>query len=270
MGRPLWFVKLVQLLYKRRKLAAIMTNIPILGYFIDQIAFKGDKLVILPKDHVIRLDQSINLQGSLVLPSKVAEAFVEQSNYRWLMNFCMCRTANKCKDYPADVGCLFLGEAAMHINPKLGRPVSKIEAIAHLKKGRELGLIHLVGKVKGDALWLGAKPEKKLLTICNCCPCCCISGLIKYLAPQIAANYTKMPGVEVRVTDRCVGCGTCAKICFVNAIRVINDRATIGNMCRGCGRCVEVCPRKAIELTLTDVQFLQKSIGRIAKLVDLT
>lgn len=271
MGRPNWFRKPLQMLYKRRKFAAILTNFPIIGQIIKRTAFEGDTIVCLPKDHVIQVDQSIDLEGASVLPSKIAETFVEQSNYCWIMNFCMCRASNGCKDYPADHGCLFLGEAVNQINPKWGRLVSKTEAKTYLKECRELGLVHFIGKVKLDSMWLGATPEKKLLTICNCCPCCCISGSLKYLSPQIAKYYIKMPGVEVKVTDRCVGCGTCAKKCFLDAIHVINDRATINiNMCRGCGRCVEACPRKAIELTLTDNQFLQKTVERLAKLVNLT
>jgi len=270
MARPTWFLKLLQVVYRQRKYMAIMTKFPFIGQFIKRTGFEGDSIICLPKDHVININQSVDLQGSLVLPSKVAEALVEQANYRWIMNFCICRTSNKCKDYPQDVGCLFLGEAVTQINPKWGRLVSKPEALAYLKRCRELGLVHMVGKNKLDSLWLGID-EKKLLTICNCCPCCCISGGLKTMSPQIAQYYTKMPGVEVKVTDRCVGCGTCAKKCYLEAIHIINDRARIDtNMCRGCGRCVEACPRKAIELTLTDDQFLQKSVERLVKLVDLT
>ena len=79
-----------------------------------------------------------------------------------------------------------------------------------------------------------------------------------------------MIGVEVKVTDRCVGCGTCVKTCFVEAIRVVNKRAVISDKCRGCGRCVEACPKHAIELTIHDSQFLQKTIDRISEHVKVT
>lgn len=267
----MWFVRLLKIFYRRRYFAALLTNFPIIGELIDRFAFRGDHLVCLPRDQVIQIDKSINIEEKTVLPSQVVEHFVEQANYRWIMNFCICRDSNKCKDYPSELGCLFLGEAAMGINPKIGRPASKIEALEHLKKCREAGLVHFIGNVKGDALWLGVKPRNKLLTICNCCPCCCIAGLIKYMSPQIAANYTKMPGVVVKVTNQCVGCGTCTKVCFVNAIHVVKERAVINEaMCRGCGRCVLKCPKKAIELTLTDAQFLEKTIERISTCTDVT
>jgi len=36
-----------------------------------------------------------------------------------------------------------------------------------------------------------------------------------------------------------------------------------------CGRCVEVCPEGAIELTLAGSAFVEKSLARIAPLVDV-
>ena len=80
-----------------------------------------------------------------------------------------------------------------------------------------------------------------------------------------------MPGVNVKVTEKCIGCGTCTQgICFVDAIHVVNNRAVISEECRGCGRCVEICPQKAIELTIDDKLFVKKSIKRIEKVVDVT
>lgn len=270
LGRPLWVVNLLKLVYKQRKFAALITNMPLIGTAIERLVFSGDTLVCLPKDTVIPIDQSLNPQIETVLPSRVVQLFVEKANYHWIMNFCICRSSNHCKDYPSKLGCLFLGKAAMKINPKIGHKASKEEALKHLEKCREAGLIHFIGKVKGDALWLGVSHGNQLLTICNCCPCCCISGLIKYMAPSIAKNYRKLPGVEIKVTNRCVGCGTCTKVCFVDAIHLINKHAVIGEICRGCGRCVEACPQKAITIALNDDQFLQKTINHISEYVDLT
>ncbi|NVM30756.1 MAG: 4Fe-4S binding protein [Candidatus Helarchaeota archaeon] len=270
MGRPIWVVRLLKLLYKQKKIAAWVTNLPVIGDVIEKSIFSGDNLYCLPKDHIIHVNESVTPQGDIILPSRVAESFVERANFHWIMNFCICRSSNKCKDYPIELGCLFLGEAAMGINPKIGRRATKEEALDHMKKSRDAGLVHFIGRVKGDSLWLGVGPDNKLLTICNCCPCCCISGMIPYMAPQIAKNYKKLPGVEVRVTDSCVGCGTCVDICFVNAIQIIEKKAVIGNVCRGCGRCVEKCPQKAIELTLTDEHFLEKTIDSISDCVNVT
>jgi len=80
-----------------------------------------------------------------------------------------------------------------------------------------------------------------------------------------------MPGVEVKVTDACVGCGTCIdeNICFVDAISMVDGKAVISTECRGCGRCVEVCPNDAIELTIDNKEFIGDSITRVSSVVDV-
>jgi len=80
-----------------------------------------------------------------------------------------------------------------------------------------------------------------------------------------------MPGVSVTASDQCTGCGICARdVCFVDAIRLVDERAVIGEACRGCGRCVDVCPEEAIEISIEYGQFVEKSIARITSLVDVS
>jgi len=254
-----------------RFLAARATKMPLLGKILARWFFDGDHLIYLPKDRVIEIDTSIDLPGEMVLPSQIVEHFIEQAHTHWIMNTCICRDGTKCKDYPIDLGCLFLGEAAAGINPKLGRPVTKEEALEHERRCREAGLVHMIGRNKLDTVWLGVGPGDRLLTICNCCPCCCLWTMLPNLAPEIGAKVTRMPGVNVAVSSRCVGCGTCTQgICFVNAISMNGDRADIGEACRGCGRCVEVCPQGAIELSVEPGQFVSESVKRISPLVDLS
>lgn len=47
----------------------------------------------------------------------------------------------------------------------------------------------------------------------------------------------------------CLGYGTCAQICPVKAIAIIDGLAHINrNLCVACGRCVTTCPRRIIKL----------------------
>ena len=80
-----------------------------------------------------------------------------------------------------------------------------------------------------------------------------------------------MPGVSIEVTEKCIGCGTCMQgICFVDARHLVDNRAKISKECRGCGRCVEICPQNANELTINDIEFVEKSIRQIEKIIDVT
>ncbi len=263
-----WLVKFLKKTFYSRFFLARLTRVPLLGKIMDYFFFEDDDIIYLPKDSVVPVNQKVTSQ-SMVLPSQVVEYFIEKANYHWVMNFCICRESSRCTDYPRELGCLFLGEAVLGIDPRLGRKVTKEEALDHVRKCREAGLVHLIGRNKLDAVWLQVRPGHKLLTICNCCPCCCLWKMLPDLAPDIGGKVTGMPGVVVRVTDTCVGCRTCENVCFVHAIRVVGNRAVINSECRGCGRCVDVCPQKALEITI-EGDSLEKSIDRIAGLADIS
>jgi len=271
MARPLWFVELVKKSFPTRFLLARLSRYAGLRQVIDYMLFAGDDIIYLPKDNVIQVGVDLTRPSDVILPSAVIEHFIQETNHLWLMDFCICRTAEGCQDYPAELGCLFLGEAVEKINPELGRRVSKEEALAHLQRCREAGLVHLVGRNKLDTVWLGANPGHKLLTICNCCPCCCLWRVLPVIDESISRKVTKMPGVSVTVTEACKGCKLCTRdVCFVQAIHMEGKTAVIDDtVCRGCGRCVEVCPLDAIELTVADTSFMAAAIERIAPLVDL-
>jgi ferredoxin len=271
MSRPRWFVALVRAAFPGRFVAARATRLPVFGGLLDRWLFGGDHIVYLPRDGVIPVGEGIEAPGEMALPSAMVEQLIRQAKTRWIMDACICRQGNHCQDYPRDLGCLFLGEAAAGINPKLGRPVSEAEALAHVARSREVGLVHMVGRNKLDTLWLGVGPGQRLLTICNCCPCCCLWRVLPHVAPQIGAKVQALPGVRLAVTDRCAGCGACTDgVCFVEAIRLEGGRAVIGPDCRGCGRCAEVCPRGAIELTIEDEDFLASALEALSGVVDVT
>ena len=271
MGRPVWLVNLIKYFFPDRYRLAQWTHFPIISRSVDHMLFDGDDIIYLPKDQTVTINAVLEEPTSTVLPSQIVAHFIEQASYHWIMDFCICREAEGCQSYPQKLGCLFLGEAVLKINPKLGRLVSKDEALVHAERCRQAGLVHMIGRNKLDTVWLGANPGEKLLTICNCCPCCCLWKILPVLAPSIGDKITKMPGVQVTVTEGCLGCGTCSEgICFVEAIH-LNEAgmAEISTACRGCGRCVEICPNEAIELRIENPAFVDQTINRIADLVDV-
>ncbi|MBQ4377724.1 MAG: 4Fe-4S dicluster domain-containing protein [Treponema sp.] len=46
----------------------------------------------------------------------------------------------------------------------------------------------------------------------------------------------------------CIGFGDCVKVCPQEAIKIINNRAVVGQDCNGCGKCIDYCPEKLISL----------------------
>jgi ferredoxin len=263
-----WLVALIKRTFSGRFALARTTRLPLVGGLVDRLFFKDDRMVYLPMDRVVQVNKKLEGPAQSFLPSSVAEHFVRSAKRRWVMDQCICRSANGCKDYPVGLGCLFLGEAAAHIDPKLGQPVTEDEALEHLRKCREAGLVHIIGRDRLDAVWLGVKPGHKLLTICSCCPCCCLWKMLPALSPDIGSRFVRMPGVTVSVTDGCVGCGTCAKACFLGAIKLVDGRAVIGDECRGCGRCAGVCPKKAIRVDVDG--RLNEAVAMVSSSVDVS
>ena len=135
--RPLWFIELIKKNFRHRFSFAKMSRLPILGTLIELMFFHKDALVYLPKDRVIQieLNQVIDTPINTVLPSQIVHSFIEQAKVHWIMDFCICRDSNNCQDYPTDLGCLFLGEAAVRIDPCLGQLVTKLGKRAEVHPG---------------------------------------------------------------------------------------------------------------------------------------
>lgn len=271
MPTPMWFVNMLKRLFPARFLFARLTHVPGVRHAVDYGLFRGDDILYLPKTEVIRVDAPIEDPGSLAAPAQVVEHFVRAARYHWIMHACICRDASHCRDYPIDLGCLFLGQSVLRINPRLGRLATEAEALEHVRRCREAGLVHLIGRNRLDAVWLDAHPGDRLMTVCNCCPCCCLWKILPDLHHAISAKVARMPGVRVTVTQACAGCGVCADgTCFVDAIRMVDGRAEIGDACRGCGRCAEACPAGAIEVRVEDPLYVENAIARLAPRVDVT
>ena len=273
MAGPYFMRKLINKTFSRRFFLSRLSRYPVLGRLIEYALFEDDDIIYLPRDNSVSIPVKAALRPreDTVLPSLVLEHFIRQARHHWIMNFCICRDSSGCEDYPIDLGCLFLGEAAMGINTRFGRKVTVEEALEHAARCREAGLVHLIGRNKLDTVWLNVGPGNKLLTVCNCCPCCCLWKILPEINTRISTKVYRMPGVAVTVTEDCVGCGACTKeICFVDAIHLEGRRAFIGDDCRGCGRCVTVCPQEAIRITIDRKDRISAAIDKIENLVDVT
>ena len=270
MASPYWMKTLIKKIYGARFFVSGLTHYRPIGWLIDRLLFKDDNVVFVPKDTVIAVNEEAGAPTGVAAPSEIVEHFIREASFIWIMDFCICRDSEKCGDYPVSHGCVFLGPAAAGINPKFGRPARVEEALDHVRRCREAGLIHMIGRNQLDTVWLNIGPPEKLMTICNCCPCCCLWQVLPYLNPDISGKISRIPGIRMEVSENCNGCGVCANgICFVGAIHVKQGSAVIDqDQCRGCGRCVSVCPGGAVDMIVENDAFVENAIKRLSKSAD--
>ena len=262
MKPPLWIIALIRIAFPR--------CFAFFRKFIDHALFRDDHITYLPSRRIIELNTEIDSPGQLVLPTRAIEHFIHKAGSLFILNTCICRQSDSCSSHSIDLGCLFVGEATHHVNKKLGKYVTKTEALNHVKRAEDEGLILLIARNHIDTLWTGAKPGRKLLTVCFCCQCCCLWKTLPHIADEIGDRVHILPGVRLAVLENCIGCGACTKgVCFADAISIAQSRAIISDACRGCGRCVTVCPQGAIKLHLPGDDAVAGLIEHLESLVDV-
>lgn len=276
---PEMSVGLVKLTFSFRfRLARYCSKYPPLAWLADRLLFDGDDIMVLPRDESVKkrqiiIEQEVPGPQDIVLPSDVLRNMIRKSNNHVIMHRCICRVSNHCKNFPETLGCIFMGKGARNIPESVGRAVTMEEALAHVDRCQEAGLVHIIGRNKIDSVWLNTGPKEELLTICNCCNCCCLWKMLPDLPQNLSKRMTAMPGASISVnSDLCIGCGDCMQddTCFVDAMVLKNGLMSIDfDRCRVCGRCVTRCSQGAISLHISD-DSVSDSLNRVEPLVDVT
>jgi len=239
-------------------------NIPVLGslmkLFMDA---KGTNFTYIP------VYEGVEIDGGTALPVSIVEHFIDEACHHVILDYCLCRKGQDCQDYDVGIGCIFVGEGAREISPEVGRHVGREEALMHHRRAVEEGLIPVVGKIKADAIGLGVKNHTRLMTICHCCPCCCLTGGVHYAPRDVREILVRLEGVKVEVTGDCNACGMCVDACIYKQMEIAGGVAVVGEECKGCGRCATACPTEAITVTVDNPGYIDECIDRISAYVDV-
>ena len=227
----------------------------------------------------IPINDSLGTFEEKILPLKVLEYFINKAEHLLLCHSCGCRTYNQCQDHDHSIGCLYIGADTVDVKevfpkviPKSSHFGTKEEAMELVKKAYDNGLITVIGRLKWDSEGWGIPDRGHFMTVCFCCPCCCIAGKRMYGTTELQNMMQRIEGVSVKVDeDLCVGCEDCMEVCVFEGMEMIDGTARVNQeKCLGCGRCERVCPSKAITITLDDPKRLDEFISRIEANVDVS
>lgn len=270
--RPTWWLDFLKYCWPLSAVGVRATRLPILGKMITTLVKP-----VFGEEHFnisyIPIHKNLDPDGSTVITERVIAELVRRSSHRVIIKRCTCRDAGDCQTYPVENACLMLGEGTRNISPEVGRPVSIEEALEHVTRQIGRGLTPMTGRVRMDDLFYGVPNQRKMLTVCFCCPCCCaVLHHAGDLPIEIRSSIVRLKGVRLSVdAQTCRLCGRCVEACFVDAISiqgnlVLHDEGR----CIGCGRCATVCPEKATMLSIDDPEAAaEELLGRIRERVSV-
>jgi ferredoxin len=213
-------------------------------FFQDGLFLRDFIKTKIPQMRTIPIQKSITPKHQIGSYDEVRK-IIEQNSGPIVIIDCVCRagTAKQgqpCKQTSRKETCMALGELAKGLaeSGKLGRPISKEEALDILKKNQE------------DCLVLQPSNSQTPEAICSCCGCCCGLLKIQKAIPNPVSHWATNFFAVVN-SELCTGCGACEERCQVAAIKLNGEKATAAvdlTRCLGCGLCIDVCPENAIEL----------------------
>jgi Fe-S-cluster-containing hydrogenase component 2 len=184
---------------------------------------------------------SIDVAMQGVLPCEQIGPIVQQTT-KIAVAHCPCRMSarllGRTDCHHSLENCLKYDEMAEFVIDRgIARQISRDEAMQILEKSEREGLVHMVDNTQGQVKH-------------TCCGDYCWNvGIIrrrKIPRDQLMAVYF------IRQTElaECIGCGACADICPVDAVRMVDDLPVVDlDWCIGCGVCAVTCPADVIRIS---------------------
>jgi Pyruvate/2-oxoacid:ferredoxin oxidoreductase delta subunit len=194
-----------------------------------------------PSMRVVTVDRVIKANNEIHTYDQVA-SYIEK--YEPLaVSTCYCRHQAKLVDEESHCGnpddvCLQFGKGAQFvIDRRMGRSITKDEAMDILKRSEEAGLVHC------------STNRQKIDFLCNCCSCHCmiLKTALAQPKPGLFVNSGFQP---VWDAELCTACETCIEGCSTEALTMGEEDVPEVNLdrCIGCGVCASGCPAEAIGL----------------------
>jgi len=210
--------------------------------------------------YLVPLNRDLDYQGKVpgaVTPISMVRKAIEESSYRMIMDKCMCRDCHTCKNYPIELGCIMLGEACRKmVSSGVGHYATVEEAVGHLERAAQLGMVAGCAWAEIEALAMGISPQQhdRYVEICLCCPCCCLAlhQMKKLMSVPVMKDRFRSVGWRACGTDDCITCGQCVDICPMEAIELRGKGISVSDECIGCGLCAFKCPEQAIAMEETE------------------
>jgi Fe-S-cluster-containing hydrogenase component 2 len=218
-----------------RKMALLVAK-----YFNLQVtreAFESE-----PKQYrYIPVGRAVKADLQAVFPVQLMEDVIKKAR-RIAVAHCPCRVGyglvGRGCEHPTEV-CMKFNELADYVIDRgLARELSREQALEVLCITEEAGLVHFVDNA-----------ENEIKHNCNCCGCACwnVGNIRRRKIPRDAIMATYF--MRDTVAENCTGCGECATICPVDAVRMADGVPVIDRQwCIGCGVCATVCPADAVVL----------------------
>jgi Fe-S-cluster-containing hydrogenase component 2 len=193
----------------------------------------------------IPVGKAIKHDLQAVFPVQLIEQVITNAR-RIAVAHCPCRVSyqliGRGCEHPTEVCIKFDELADFVIDKGLARELTKEEALDVIRVTEEAGLVHFVDNADGE-----------IKHNCNCCGCACwnVGNIRRRKIPRdsIMATYF----MRETNSNECTGCGECATICPVEAVRMEDGVPIIDcDWCIGCGVCATVCPSDAVVLKVRE------------------